>query len=390
MSVVNGAQEIQTTQTRWYKLHPTHAGKLKITEARVIVDGVEYKTKPILVDVAPGGADPGQPGNDLSGPDPSYAAKPTFLYAIVDKKHAWVGEQVTVTWQLYTRSDIVKFDPKPPKLDGFWVETLFEPTGYFNYHEETVGGREYAVAVVSKRALFANKAGKMTIPPFEADAQTLYTSFNSPLRMKSPEIPLDIEALPAGGPAGFDPAYIGNFEVEASVDRNTIAAGESLTLSLVVRGQGAIRRAKIPPLDLDGYQLTPPHDYDERIDTSSDTFKGERHYSYLRFHARKAPRRQAEPRPVRDPVLRPGHREVLGRPRRRDPDRGPRRSGGAGGKAKGSQGSVSTDNVIGRDIPPAARGASGGLAGRGPLLSIEGVPGRAGGASDPRCPHRPR
>src|SRR5262249_20879007 len=147
---------------------------------------------------------------------------------------------------LYTRSDVLKFEPKAPRLDGFWVETLFEPQSYFTYHEEVVGGREYSVATIAKRALFPTKPGKLVIPRYEAEVSTLYTSFAAPLNLQSPEIAIEVQPLPPGAPPGFDPAYVGNFSVEASVDRDAVPAGESLKLALKVTGAGAVRRQRIP------------------------------------------------------------------------------------------------------------------------------------------------
>jgi hypothetical protein len=288
-------QEIINVETRWYRLKPNRVGRLRIGEARVRVDGVEYKSKPVVVEVLPAGGS----GAASASPDPQAApppsrsdvpgftppdegrVKPTFLHVVADRNKVYVGEQVTVTWLLYTRSDVLKFDPKPPKLEGFWAETLFEPERFFTYRPEVVAGREFAVAVVAKRALFPTKPGTLVVPRFEADVSTLYSSLGAPLRLASEPVSVEAVPLPPGAPAGFDQAYVGKFSVEASVDRDAVAAGESLTLALVVRGAGAIRRTKVPPLTLDGFQVTPPVDYDQRLDTSSDELKGERRYSYL-------------------------------------------------------------------------------------------------------------
>jgi len=287
-------QEIINVETRWYRLRANRVGRIRIGEARIKVDGAEYKTKPVVVDVLPAGKQlaPTAPdpatggtagGSDVPGftPPPEAVVKPTFLHVVADRNKVFAGEQVTVTWLLYTRSDVLKFDPKPPRLDGFWAETLFEPDRFFTYHPEVVAGREYAVATVAKRALFPTRTGKLTIPKYLAEVSTLYTSFAAPLRLESEELTIEVTPLPAGAPDGFDPAYVGNFSVEASVDRDAVAAGESLTLALTVRGAGAIRRTKVPPLVVDGFQVTAPADYDQRLDASSDVLKGERRYSYL-------------------------------------------------------------------------------------------------------------
>jgi hypothetical protein len=294
-------QEISNVETRRFLVKPSRAGKLRIGPAKLRLDGRDYETKPVFVDVqglgspsalapppAPvqGAAPPvpqGAGGTHVPGFSPPDATqiRPTFLHVVVDRPKVQVGEQVTVTWLLYTRSEVLQFQPKPPKLEGFWVETLYEPQSYFSYREEVVGGRAYAVATIAKRALFPTKAGRLVIPPYEADVSTMATSFGSPLRASSREAMVEVDPLPTPVPAGFDPAYVGHFELEATVDRDNLPAGESLTLTLSVKGTGAIRRAKVPSLSLPGFQVYVPRDFDESVDTSSDIVRGERRYRYL-------------------------------------------------------------------------------------------------------------
>ena len=130
-------QEIRSVEVRRFLLKARRAGKLRIGEAKLKVDGVEYKTKTLVVQVNPsgqggsGGAtgsagtpDPNNPGgqapNAAGGnyppPDPSIVA-PTFIHVVADRTKVRTGEQITVTWLLYTRSEVLKYEPKPPRFD---------------------------------------------------------------------------------------------------------------------------------------------------------------------------------------------------------------------------------------------------------------------------------
>ena len=75
--------------------------------------------------VPPGfGAPPGFSGAGESGEaiDPKDAF---FIQAEVDKSEAYVGEQVTASWYLYTRGMIRDLDTlKYPALKGFWKEDI--------------------------------------------------------------------------------------------------------------------------------------------------------------------------------------------------------------------------------------------------------------------------
>ena len=51
----------------------------------------------------------------------SSSASAAFLRAVADKRRAFVGEQVTVTWYLYLAEPQSNFQPMTqPKADGFW------------------------------------------------------------------------------------------------------------------------------------------------------------------------------------------------------------------------------------------------------------------------------
>jgi hypothetical protein len=278
-------QQIKTVELRRYLLQPTRTGKLKIGEARVRVDGVEYRTKPVVVEVVAAGQPP-PPDPTTATTDPDAIPEPdakvignTFLHVVVDKHHVKVGEQITVSWFVYTRSEILRFSPTPPRLDAFWAETLFEPQNFLSYTQEEVKGRDYSVALVGKRALFATKPGTVTIPPYKASVGTIAS--DGLLQLASLPVKITVDPLPSGAPKGFDPAMIGNFEAEATLDRNEVPAGESLELNLTVRGDGALRRATIPPLSLDGFEVYAPRNYKESIDLSGDKVHGQRTYTYI-------------------------------------------------------------------------------------------------------------
>jgi hypothetical protein len=292
MSIGPGGQSIKSVDQRAYLLRPKRAGKLKIGEARVRVDGQAYATKPQVITVTGQGApadplagappvDPGAqatPGTPRLAPDPRQVSS-TFLHAVPDRQKARVGDQINVTWYLYTRSEVLRFMPAPPRFDGFWTESLFEPQNYLSYQQETVGNREYSVAVVARRALFPTRAGKLVVPPFRAEVATIASG--NAKAMASPPVELEIEALPPGAPAGMDPGMIGQFQVNAALDRTEVPAGETLELTLTVSGQGAIRRTRTPELKLADFEVYQPRDYQESLDITDDVVRGQRTYRYM-------------------------------------------------------------------------------------------------------------
>ena len=291
-------QEIRTVIVRRYELRATRSGRLRIKPARLKLDGEEYETREESVQIGPsaklgGPAGPGTtaPGSDptavggagvpgFTPPDPRLRSEDMFIHVVADKQEAWVGEQVTVTWMLYTRSEVLKFEPKPPSLDGFWAEVLYEPDAYFTYHEDIVGGTPYVVAVVSKRAVFPTAAGKVEVKPFRARVASLSTSLGRSRDLVSRPVALTVKPLPDGAPPGFNPTYVGQFTVESSADRNEIDASESLTLTVKVAGTGALHRTEPPKLDFAGFTFRAPRDIQDSMDSSTGVIRGERIYRY--------------------------------------------------------------------------------------------------------------
>jgi hypothetical protein len=290
-------QEIRTVIVRRYELRATRSGRLRIKPARLKLSGEEYETREEMVQVGPSaklggpagtttapGSDPtavggaGVPG--FVPPDPRLRSEDMFIHVVADKSEVWVGEQVTITWMLYTRSEVLKFEPKPPSLDGLWAEVLFEPDAYFTYHEDVVGGTPYVVAIVSKRAVFPTGAGKVEVKPFRARVASLSTSLGRSRDLASHPVTLTVKALPDGAPPGFDPTYVGQFAVESTADRNEIEASESLTLTVKVTGTGALHRTEPPRLDFPGFTFRAPRDIQDSIDISTGVVRGERTYRY--------------------------------------------------------------------------------------------------------------
>ncbi len=286
-----GGRTFKSVETRRYVMEAKRPGRLAVGPATLVIGGRTYRTGQVTVTVAASGgspsasarhADPTAGGVGVPGfypPDPATRSE-LFLHVVLDKSEVYLGEQATVTWLLYTQTDVLNFKPQPPRLDNLWPEKLYEPNKYFRYHQARVGGVPYEVAIVSKRALFPTKSGVLEIPPYTADVTTIHTPIGSVTPVASKSAWLRVRALPAKAPAGFDDTYVGRFQVSAEVERSRLKAGDSLTLTLTVRGTGAIRRTAAPRIDVPGFRFRAPRDFDETVDTSTNVVRGTRTYRY--------------------------------------------------------------------------------------------------------------
>ncbi len=283
-------QKLKTVEVYRYVLEPTSAGRLSIGPAKIRVHGDEWETRERFVRVRAGntaGATPAGIGHTdaetLQAPGyvpPKGTRGDVFLYAVCDKERVWVGEQFTVSWLLFTRAEVLRYEPTPPRLTQLWSETLFEPSAFFTYMDARLGEKDYVVTLVSKRAFFASEPGALRIGALEARIATITTAIGRGQSIASNELELGVRELPQPAPQGFDPSYVGKFEIQASVDRSLLQAGDSLTLTVQVTGEGALRRTRPPRLAFPGFDFEAPRDFSEEDTTTGNTVSGIRRYRY--------------------------------------------------------------------------------------------------------------
>jgi hypothetical protein len=135
------------------------------------------------------------------------------------------------------------------------------------------------VAPLLRKALFPLQAGKLTISPMESEISQV-DFFGRSLRqqrLQADPLVIEVQPLPAQGrPASFDPAWVaqgtnvGKFQIAARVDRERVGVGEAVTLTVVVSGQGNLRKLQPPALPaLDGWKS-----YEPKVDVKIDRTNG--------------------------------------------------------------------------------------------------------------------
>lgn len=319
----NGTFEVVQSKNFNYMLATTKAGAFTIAPIQVVVDGKAYATKPIQIKVLEGAQVPqarrGGGGNtppgsiddmeDLfnqllrrrMGPGGGeQAVNPNdsfFIKVETDKKKAYVGEQITASWWLYTRGQIHDIDTlKYPSLTGFWKEEI-ELATRLNFQQDVINGVVYQRALLASYALFPIKAGTATIDPYKAKCTVTVPSnfgFSRPYQFTkaSPPIGVEVQEIPVNGrPADFTGA-VGQFQASVTVDQTTVVANQPLTLKLKFEGRGNAKLIDLPPLNL------PPTI--EIYDTKFDAKFFREGTSYKEFSLTLIPR---QPGPVTIPAL---------------------------------------------------------------------------------------
>ena len=145
-----------STKSLSWTLAPNRAGRLVIPELIISTGGKKYKTNPIRINVQKSGA--------------VTSAKELFVLTEIDKDELYMGEQVTVTYKLYTRVQLGLEKIDYPKSVGFWQEDLSIPQPP-RFNRTSIKGVEYQVATLYKVALFPTKTGSLEISPMSITAQ---------------------------------------------------------------------------------------------------------------------------------------------------------------------------------------------------------------------------
>jgi hypothetical protein len=259
---VNG--RLSASVTFNYVLVPRKAGKLTVGPASIKLEGKTYRTSPIQITVAGEGKAPSSSApsaDEKKTTKPQLSGKEIFMETVVDKRKAYVNEQIVLTLRFYQA--IRLFDnPEytPPSLTGFWAEELPPKKQY----HKTVNGKQYLVQEI-KTALFPTSTGKLTIGPAELkcvveDADRFFRdpfsvfdrNLSSLLRQGKPQIlkskPIQIEVLPTpeiDRPANFT-GTVGSYKMKVSVDKSEVEVGQPITLKTRISGSGNIKSVGKP------------------------------------------------------------------------------------------------------------------------------------------------
>jgi len=267
MQIING--QVSSSITFTYILSPTKLGEFTIGKASVNFNGDSYETNPLAIKVVQGSTSNQTQTND-SNVSQEELAKNVFIRATADKRNVYQGEQVTVTYKLYSRLTIASIQiSKLPTYNGFWQEEIPTPNR-IDWEIEMYKGERYRTALIKKVALFPTKPGKLTVTPFALDLPIVIKKkrksndffddfFNDSFfgrsetvdfTAKSNSITISSKALPQNNvPKSYNGA-VGDFKLSSEIDKTSLKANESLTLKYTVTGTGNIQLLDLPKLQL--------------------------------------------------------------------------------------------------------------------------------------------
>lgn len=277
MSIVNG--RVSTSITHIYTLMPLKTGTFQIGPFSVSYQGETFSSEPITIEVVSGPSPP-KPGVQEPGIGEGVIREEQlkdriFLTIEAGKTELYVNEPMPLSIKLYIDRLAVR-DIQYPKFEheSFSVKEFGQPRQY----RQNIGGILYDV-IEFNTGIFAVRPGESSLGPASIDCNLMVQKRDRRRRsafdddffggffgddifddffgryetypIKITSLPLVITAKPLpeeGKPAHFRGA-IGDFRLEAEASPKEVKAGDPVTLTMRISGEGNFDTISSPFLD---------------------------------------------------------------------------------------------------------------------------------------------
>lgn len=248
-TIING--RMSTVRSFTYSFRPTKKGRLTFPAQSVTVDGREYSSRVQRIEVGDEVRNLSQPSDPFSMDDllnrgrsrRRQGSAEVFAEVVLPKRSYYLGEPIPLLVKLW-RTPGVQIRGQGssmdfPNLPDFWVE---ETEGRRDDSIEIRDRKRYEVSIVDSRRLYANKTGKVEVPPIKftlivSPRMSFFSDWQQIVR-QTDSVVLHIKPLPRQGkPEDFSGA-VGSFELKGELDKPGIKVGESVSLKVTVEGNG--------------------------------------------------------------------------------------------------------------------------------------------------------
>lgn len=277
ISIINGKTTQNVSFTYTYLLEGVSEGTYQIPPATITVDGKQYRSNELEIQVIKGSGNGSSSRNGEERPvqpDASAAINDENLFVKVDvsRKSLYLGESTMATIKVYSRVDLTNFGrSKFPSFTGFLSEEIPTPQ-QIELVRENYNGKLYNVGIISKMLLFPQHVGDLTIEPFELECivrqrlagggRSIFDDFFGNYRdvramRRSKPVTVHVSELPPKGkPADFS-GTVGTVSMSTSLSADTVNANNAVTYKVTFQGTGNLKLLRAPsvefPLDFESY-----------------------------------------------------------------------------------------------------------------------------------------
>jgi len=285
ISIVNGRTTTSTTYS--YGLIAREKGFFTIPPVTIEIDGQEYRTESIQVEVI----EKGQLSSDGNRQLPEI-----FLEVEIDEQNPVPGQQIVASVQLYFKQgiEVTSFQPNAGwRTDGFWKEEL-QNIRQPQAESVILEGVRFRTATLIRYALFPTRSGELTLSEFPLNVGirtqsarndpfgSFFGSAGSQRRvtLESEPITIDVRDIPAA-PNALSMNAVGDLSIERTLATDNVMVGETLELTTRVNGEGNIPLVRKPEYNFpDNLELYTPQE-SSNIERRGLTISGEKVFTEL-------------------------------------------------------------------------------------------------------------
>ncbi len=318
--IINGQTSQSYDVSYTYIVMAEKPGTIHIGVATITFKGQKYLSNNLQINVVKGSAkaqtsNPNMGSSGMSGSRSqpqatenvgTVSSKDVFIRASINNSHPYIGQQVVVTYKIYTRVPVSNLAiDKVASFKGLWSQDLLSKNTTLKQQNKMINGKQYVVAVIRKLALIPQQTGKLTIDPLQLQCTVqmriqrkrsggndpFQDFFNDPFfnqnvkninkTLVSDPVVLHVKPLPQKGqPADFSGA-VGDYRMETSVDKPNLSTNDALTLKVTITGKGNLELLAAPkvnfPTDFETYdpKVVP------NIIKTNDGISGSMEFDYL-------------------------------------------------------------------------------------------------------------
>lgn len=283
-TIING--NISEKSSWSYYVQPKHTGICKIEKAKADTKRGYIYSNEVDITVTNGNAPTTKNTTPLAS-NTSSNNKNFFIKAIPNKKSIYVGEEVMLTYKIYSNLPYKKW--KIINNNTFNNFSIIEIKDNVDNERqnEIINGKPYLAITSLKVILGAEKAGNHKITPMEYNLEVKKKNSDfieqffgedfEDIYLKSDEASIEVKDLPQPIPANYCSA-IGDFKIACSLNKNTANTNEPFTYKIAITGNGNFKNISAPELILDpSFEVYDP----VRKENTVANFTTEVTYEYL-------------------------------------------------------------------------------------------------------------
>lgn len=299
--IINGNMTSSSSVAYTYVLAATKVGTFTIPGATIKVNGKEYKSNAVRIQVLPpdkaGAASSGsRSGGGRASSSQAISGRDLFMTATLSKAQVREQEAVLLTYKIYTVLNLTELQGDMPDLKGFHSQEIPLPRNK-QFSLEHYNGRNYRTVVWRQFVLFPQQSGRLEIPSVTFNgvvAQETQTS-NDPFdaffnggsnyvevrkKIVAPKASINVLPLPSNKPASFSGA-VGEFSLTSSINSTKVKTGDAVTLKLILSGTGNMKLVGTPsvkfPADFETYDPK----VDNKFSLNRSGLSGNKVFEYL-------------------------------------------------------------------------------------------------------------